>query len=186
MSYNGISAGFPGVSRGFFVARPGAKAFVHEFGHNLGAGHEHGGNEPTGAFFSFSHAHRDSGFQTALWSTGNNYKLFFSNPAIALNGKATGVTIGEEGEADNAETIRRCAPVVARYYEASTSVARLTVRSTCLETSGFPVSEGHYSMTLQGRCTVAPLSEAGRQVFFINARGQQGVRVINLPGERRR
>lgn len=86
----------------------------HEWGHNLGCGHESGSGS---AAFNYSHAIR---FQTAqgerrtIMASSQNLKesiLYYSNPDVLYEG----VAIGKKDSANNALSIRMCAPIVAKY-----------------------------------------------------------------------
>jgi len=90
--------------------------FIHEVGHNFGAGHFH----DDGGAFDYSHGnyidvgnnryhsimsyHKDE-YQTAL--------PYFSNPDLTYKG----VALGDSATADNARTIRKYAKVVAGYRQ---------------------------------------------------------------------
>jgi hypothetical protein len=90
----------------------------HEWGHNLGCGHETGGLPA----YSYSHGYvfdvNGSQRRTIMVSSFNPDRtiLYYSSPDI----KYQGVTIGIADKYDNARTIRKNAPFVAQYRTSST------------------------------------------------------------------
>ena len=116
--YDG-SASYCGVSNGnccmtaIYSCALSNKSFPHEFGHNMGAGHDIAQNNTPG----ISHGWIDPGkkWRTIMaypCSGGNCPRIDnFSNPQVQNNGVAT----GDAGTADNARTMReRMASVAAR------------------------------------------------------------------------
>jgi Metallo-peptidase family M12B Reprolysin-like len=98
--------------------------FVHETGHNLGAGHNDGSGTDAWSH-GFGKADR---YTTMMWSAGtgdpNRFLTlnYFSNPDITCGGDACGIAAGLAGESDNADTIDRIATDVAAYVAAQSLV----------------------------------------------------------------
>ena len=105
----------------------GGHTLAHEFGHNLGAGHERENNN----FFTgetYAAAYRCGGINTAVWSgfNGTAHK-FYSSPNKIVDGEKCGVEIGEVDEADNASAIRSFAPIAAVRAQATPSLGTVSI-----------------------------------------------------------
>lgn len=94
---------------------------AHELGHNLGAVHDRPNSTFPGAF-PYSYGHRFNGNDGVEYRTIMSYAPGqripnFSNPNITYQGVATGVPIGQPGEADNASTFNQTGPIVEAYRQ---------------------------------------------------------------------
>ncbi|MBX3734719.1 MAG: hypothetical protein KF791_19255 [Verrucomicrobiae bacterium] len=122
---------------------------IHETGHFLGAGHdvEHGYPTPfqsIRALFPYSNGRRfEVGgvlYRTAMaYDPGIQLNLF-SNPNLNFAGVPLGIPAGQPGEADNAQTLNRAAPIVAAYR---TALSRIGFAKSSLS-----VAEGEGSVTV--------------------------------------
>ena len=84
----------------------------HEIGHNFGCQHNREDDDPSGcALHSYSfgwHYEGDSGVERGTVMSYEGTRIpYFSNPDVYYDGHRTGVPIGEEDEAHNAETVRQ-------------------------------------------------------------------------------
>jgi uncharacterized delta-60 repeat protein len=123
---------------------------THETGHFLGAGHdvEHGYPtqfQSTKALFPYSNGRRfEVGgvtYRTAMaYDPGIQLNLF-SNPNRTFAGVPLGIPAGQPGEADNAQTMNRAAPIVAAYR---TALSRIGYAKRSLS-----VAEGEGSVAVQ-------------------------------------
>ena len=106
----------PGYNIGFSVSRWSRVAatftLAHETGHNLGAEHDRA-NAGACISTSYSYGHLffgtdGNGYCTVLAYPTATYDrvLHFSNPNVTFQGTATGIAIGQTGEAYNAQVIR--------------------------------------------------------------------------------
>ncbi|MBL9135191.1 MAG: hypothetical protein JNK85_04955 [Verrucomicrobiales bacterium] len=103
-------------------------AIANRTGWLLGCGvdrPEDGSDQGQGSY-SYSRGHRFTvqGVEyVTVMSLATGMRIpHFSNPNVRFRGRATGVPIGEAGEADNASTIRRVAPLVAQYEKCTNRV----------------------------------------------------------------
>lgn len=120
--------GASGMSISKYSAAVGNQTFAHELGHNQGATHARGDGGGTGnGLYSYSWGHRWTGEWSGIpyshrtimaYSPGSRLR-YFSNPNVNTVpwGDATGVPIGEEGEAHNAQTITNVRSFVSGYRE---------------------------------------------------------------------
>lgn len=123
---------------------------IHETGHFLGAGHdvEHGyptAFQSTKALFPYSNGRRfEVGgvlYRTAMaYDPGIQLNLF-SNPNLDFAGVPLGIPAGQPGEADNAQTMNRAAPIVAAYR---TALSRIGFAK-----GSYSVVEGDGSVTVK-------------------------------------
>ncbi|MBX3732911.1 MAG: hypothetical protein KF791_09990 [Verrucomicrobiae bacterium] len=142
------------MRRTVFVGNPrwaehAGLTFMHETGHFLGAGHdvEHGYPtqfQSTRALFPYSNGRRfEVGgvlYRTAMaYDPGIQLNLF-SNPNLNFAGVPLGIPAGQPGEADNAQTLNRAAPIVAAYR---TALSRIGFVNDSLS-----VAEGEGSVTV--------------------------------------
>jgi hypothetical protein len=100
----------------------GGFAFAHETGHNLGCDHDRQNSSSICEHDTtpYSYGWRwtgDSGYQwhTVMAYQPGDVRWFFSNPDVFHDGQPTGVPIGEENEAHNAQTINLRAPIVENF-----------------------------------------------------------------------
>ena len=94
--------------------------YAHEFGHNMGCGHERGNG---GGYFDYSYGYQFQG-TSGNWhrtimayncSWGCPEVVYFSNPLISYDGVPTGIDPGSANAADNAQTINNTRVSVAAY-----------------------------------------------------------------------
>jgi hypothetical protein len=120
------NVGVPAPEYGLSVVAPDCVAGVapvHEWGHNLGAGHDHLTDDPARradrAFpDSYGYVSDAGGFATVMAYDGPTCPpagcervYHFSNPAVSWRGHPTGVA----GYADNARALNLLGPAVAAY-----------------------------------------------------------------------
>jgi hypothetical protein len=95
-------------------------SFAHEVGHNLGCDHD----RDNGNYFchedDYSYGWRWTGNSGTEWRTIMAYQpglrvLHYSNPDVSFDGQPTGVPIGQDAEAHNAQTIRNRALTVEEF-----------------------------------------------------------------------
>jgi len=143
------------MRRGVFIGNPlwaehASLTFTHETAHVLGAGHDREHGYPSAwqglpSAFPYANGFRfDAGgvtYRTAMAYDPGIQLSLFSNPDQTFDGVQLGVPIGQPGEADNAQTLNRIAPVVANYRIARSRIgfAEPAVR----------VGEGGGSVTLR-------------------------------------
>ena len=94
--------------------------YAHEFGHNMGCGHERGNG---GGTYSYSYGYQFQG-TSGNWhrtimayncSWGCPEVVYFSNPLVSYDGVPTGVDPGSANAADNALTIESTRVSVAAF-----------------------------------------------------------------------
>lgn len=117
--------------------------FPHEAGHLFGAGHDHAApaDSGLGGAFAYSAGHRfEAGHitHTTVMSYPPGTPLaYISNPALFYDGEALGVAVGGAAlPADNAQTMNRLAPKVARYRTARSRVGFAEPRTSVGEADG--------------------------------------------------
>lgn len=115
----------------------------HEIGHNLGCQHDRENASGSGAY-SYSYGHRftvgATTYHTVMGTQPGLPIPYFSNPNISFMGVPTGIPRGASNSADNARTINRTAPLVARFSTVLTTGAPPTVTITApTNGSTFPV-----------------------------------------------
>lgn len=124
--------------------------FTHETGHLLGAGHdrEHGhgsGFQGQPPAYSFGNGHRFTAggitYRTAMSYDPGVQLSLFSNPNRSFDGVPMGIPNGQPGEADNARTLNRVAPIAAHYRVAHSRIG--------FSQSRFIVREGEPSATVR-------------------------------------
>ncbi len=127
---------FAVMRRSIFAGNPRSAefqtlTFTHETGHMLGAGHdrEHGYPSPFSdqpPAYSYGNGYRfEVGgitYRTAMGYDPGVQLSLFSHPDLTFDGVPLGVPAGQPGEADNAQTINRTAPFVARYRNAQSRI----------------------------------------------------------------
>lgn len=122
--------------------------FAHETGHMLGAHHDYlntfdaNGNPSTGAF-NYSYGYRfdaDNFTYTTVMAYEPGIPVpYFSNPNLTFQGVPLGTTNSNPVPADNAQTLNRLAPYVARYRTALSRVG-FTQGRTSVNESGRTVT----------------------------------------------
>jgi uncharacterized delta-60 repeat protein len=143
------------MRRGVFIGNPlwaehASLSLTHETAHVLGAGHDREHGYPSawqGLPSAFPYANgfrfKASGvtYRTAMaYDPGIQLNLF-SNPDQTFDGVQLGVPVGQPGEADNAQTLNRIAPVVANYRIARSRIS--------FAEPSMRVDEGDGSVTLR-------------------------------------
>lgn len=85
--------------------------FAHEFGHIMGADHQIGGGPQTTS--AYAHGYKVGANSTILHTLDNNLPriLYYSNPSVFYNGKATGTTKSE----NNARKITERGCIVSKF-----------------------------------------------------------------------
>jgi len=118
---DGVQANMDGAHGGSLCD---AFVFVHETGHNLGAGHNNGSGTD-----AWSHAFGKTGrYTTMMWSAGTGDPdrfltvSYFSNPGITCGAAPCGIAAGLAGESDNADTMDRIADDVEGYVAATSLI----------------------------------------------------------------
>jgi len=103
------------------------RCFVHELGHNLGAGHNRDEGDGPGLFddsYGYHHPEKITSQTPCVFGTMQDYEcaddqrillriLHFSNPNVQYQGHPTGVS----GRADNARAINAAKLFVANYHQ---------------------------------------------------------------------
>lgn len=99
------------------------RCFVHELGHNLGAGHDRDEGDGPGLFgdsYGYHYPEKVTSQAPCVFGTMQDYQcaddlriLHFSNPTVQYQGRPTGVS----GRADNARAINAAKRFVANYHQ---------------------------------------------------------------------
>jgi hypothetical protein len=95
-----------------YTCATGNFSYAHEMGHNQGCHHDRENAGSDCAEYDFSYGWRWVGTsgqtnRTIMAYPPGRRVQYFSNPDVTFDGGATGVAIGQSGEAHNAETINR-------------------------------------------------------------------------------
>jgi hypothetical protein len=98
------------------------QTLAHELGHNMGCCHAvgDGGGCTGGGIWPWSVGWRFNGASGTQYRTVMAYAPgsridHFSNPSVNFDSRATGVTIGQANQADNASTINATSPTIANF-----------------------------------------------------------------------
>lgn len=113
---NGFAASAFSVSN--YSCAVGNITFPHELGHNMGCAHDR--DNSGNALFSYSYGWRWFGqsnnqFRSVMAYAPGSRVPHFSNPDVTYDGVATGVPIGQQGEAANAQSINQAAFTIANW-----------------------------------------------------------------------
>ena len=92
--------------------------FVHETGHNLGAGHDRSNAAEAPFPYGYAYCHPQRGWATVMAYAGINNRCsrnipYFSNPSVRYEGLPT----GEANRTDNSRVLRETASIVANHRQ---------------------------------------------------------------------
>lgn len=143
---------------------------AHELAHIFGCDHDREAATNDSPITSYAFGTRftvDNVLHRTImaYHPGVRYPLF-SSPDVTYRGVPTGIPQGEEGEANNAEVIRRFAPTVASYYDAATRVEFIEDR--------VEVNEAIGTLTVSIRQTHPLDQPVGGRILVANGSAEPG------------
>ena len=108
------------------------ETFAHETGHNFGQAHNREDAQSTVGAHAYSYGYRETsptGFYTVMAyripDSSQTSIRYFANPAVAFQGRATGVA----DQSDNARSMNQTMPIVATFYQSIVDTPALGART---------------------------------------------------------